>query len=290
MSPEGTLNFNEVLTPTSSGGVTNAVYIIDPDGYKIVPTMRVTADNISQQDGSVLHPRFTSGLAVTMKVRYAISQDGVYPANGSEGGQVIPACDSDLRLMHEHLILHLQSLLKASATPNTSQRLYWFPTALGDSRLLQAIQTLGWVDPVVGGTGDDDFTYVTFQLESPFPYAIDGTQITTALTGGGGPVVVPNAGDAPFYPVIEVAGATSAFTITNVDTGEQVVYSGAAIGAGHHAEINFFEGTIFLDGDSSDLQSSLDPTSTDFFQIAPGGSNIEIVGASATVLTNGAYG
>lgn len=289
MSPEGTLNFNEVLTAGSSGGVNNAVYLIEPDGYKIVPSTRVTADNISQQDGSVLHPRFTSGLVATLKVRYAISADGIYPATEDGGGQVVPACNSDLRLMHEHLILHLQALLKASATPNTSQRLYWFPTGLGQGRLIQAIQTLAWVDPVVGGTGDDDFTYVTFQIESPFPYAIDATQISTALTGGGGPVLIPNAGDSPFFPVIQVAGATSAFTITNTDTGEQVVYSGTAVGGGHYAEINFFDGTIFLDGDSTDLQASLDPTSTDFFQIAPGGSNVEIVGASATVLTNGAY-
>ena len=285
----GTLNFNQVLTAGSSGGVNNAVFIIDPDGYKIVPTMRVTADNISQQDGSVLHPRFTSGLAATLKVRYAISQDGIYPATDEGGGQVLPACNSDLRLMHEHLILHLQALLTASATPNTSQRLIWFPTGLGDSRLLQAIQTLAWIDPVVGGTGDDDFTYVTFQVESPFPYAIDGTQITTALTDGGGPVAIPNAGDSSFFPLIRVAGSTSAFTITKTATGEQVVYSGTAIAGGHYAEINFFDGTIFLDGDSTDLQASLDPTNTDFFQIAPGGSNIEIVGANATVLTNGAY-
>ena len=282
-SPLGMLNFNEVLTAGSSGGVDNAVFLIDPDGYKIVPTMRVTADNISQQDGSVLHPGFTSGLVASMKVRYALCPSGVYP------GDVIPACNQDLRLMHEHLILHLQALLRASATPNTSQRLYWFPTGLGDSRLLQAVQTLGWVDPTVGGTSDDDFTYVTFQLESPFPYAIDATQDSTALTDGGGPVVIPNAGDAPFFPVIQVDGATSAFTGTNVDTGEQVVYSGTAIAGGHYAEINFFNGTIYLDGDSTDLQASLDPTNTDFFTIAPGGSNVEIVGASATVLSNNSY-
>jgi len=290
MSPLGSLTFNEVLTAGSSGGVDNAVFLIEPDGYKIVPTMRVTADNISQQDGSVLHPRFTSGLGATIKVRYAISEDGIYPATVDGGGQVVPACNSDLRLMHEHLILHLQALLTASATPNTSQRLIWFPTGLGDSRLLQAIQTLAWIDPVVGGTGDDDFTYVTFQVESPFPYAIDGTENTpSALTDGGGPVLLPNAGDAPVFPVIRVAGATSSFTITDTDTGEQVVYDGTAIAGGHYAEINFFDGTVYLDGSSTDLGASLTATATDFFQIAPGGSHVEIVGASATVLYNNAY-
>jgi hypothetical protein len=263
--------------------VANAIYLIDPDGYKIVPTMRVTADNISQQDGSVLHPRFTSGLVATMKVRYAICPTGTYP------GDVTPACDADVRLMHEHLILHLQALLRASATPNTSQRLYWFPTGLGQSRLLQAVQTLGWVDPVVGGTGDDDFTYVTFQLESPFPYAIDQTQDSTSLTGGGGPVLIPNAGDAPFFPVIQVDGPTAAFTITNTDTGEAIVYAGTSVASGHYAEIDFFLGTIFLDGSSTDLQASLDPTNTDFFTIAPGGSMVEIVSANAVVLSNSSY-
>ena len=263
-----------------SGGSDPFVFKVVSDGYKIVPAMRATQDNVSQQPGSVLHPPFTSGLVASLKVQYCVSADG------ESSVSVSAPCGSDLRLMDDLLMLHLNALLYPAADPNSDQRLLWYPTGYGQARMLTGVQTLAWADP----SFDAPFWTVAFQLACPFPYAVDQTEDDVALTDGGGAVLVPNAGSAPFYPVVQVAGPTSAFTLSNTDTGQEVAYSGTAIGSGHYAEINFFDGTIYLDGSSTDLVDGIDPTLTDYFTIAPdGGSNVSITGAAATVKSNAAW-
>lgn len=263
---------NQALTAGSSGGVDGALFLIQPDGYKIVPSMRVTQDNVSQQDGSVLHPRWTSGLVATMKVCYALAPLGYVVTSESTpaANELSTPTNVELRIMHEQLILHLQDLLRASADPNNLQRLLWYPTSYGQARMLTGIQTLAWADPVF----EVPFTCVTFSLEGPLPYAIDANEMDPTITGGAGPTLLPNAGNAPCYPVVQVNGPFTSFTLSNNDTGEAVVYSGAAVASGHYAEINFFDGTVYLDSSSTDLIASIDPTLTDFWTIAPGGSNV----------------
>lgn len=271
VSPFGTLNMN-VADPD-----TGYLYKVLSDNYKIVPGMRVTQDNVSQQDGSVLHPSYKTGLVATMTVQYSISNDG---------GTVnfTYACESQLRLMHEALILHLNALRKDSANPNTEQRLVWYPTGLGEARMLTGVQLLTWTDP----QWQDPGWTVTYSLFCEFPYAIDATEIDTTVNSGGS-ALIPNAGNAEFFPVIEVASGPSSFTITNTDSGETVVYDGAAIG-GTAAELVFFDGTIYVDGDSTDLIAGITPTTTDWFTIKPnGGTNVSISGADMTVKSNNAY-
>lgn len=278
LSPAGAVNFNTIYAGTS-GPVPNCIYLLQPDAYKIVPLIRVTADNISQQDGSVLHPRFISGQQATLKVMYGIFPDGVGP-------EMEPACGADLRLMHEFLMVNIQSLLRVTdgVDPNTGQRLIWTPTGAGDTRILQAIQTLTWPDP----SRDGQETFIEFEVESPFPYAINGTPTPLSLSSGVN-TLIPNNGDAPFYPVWEVASGVTTFTITNNDdTSQMITYNGASIG-GTAAEIITFDGTIFQDGSGADLSAGLDPTATDFFPIAPGGTNVQIVGSSMTVEAHDAF-
>lgn len=282
VSPSGpattqSINFNTIYAGTS-GPVPNCIYLLQPDAYKIVPLIRVTADNVSQQDGSVLHARFTSGLQATLKVLYAIFPDGVGP-------DMEPACAADLRLMHEFLMVNVQSLLRTTPgnDPNTGQRLIWTPTGAGDTRILQAIQTLAWAEP----SRDGQETFVEFEVESPFPYAINGTPTPVSLASGVNHLI-PNNGDAPYYPVWRVASGVTTFTITNLDTLDTITYNGASIG-GTFAEIITFDGTIFQDGSGADLSAGLDPTATDFFPIAPGGTNVKIVGSSMTVEAHDAF-
>lgn len=274
VSPEGTLDLN-VIDPA-----TGLMYQIQPGGYKIVPTIRVTQDNVSQQRGSVVHPGYTSGLVASMTVFYA-----KYPT--LEAPDFEAACQAEMMGMHQALMLHVQALMVADPVdPNTSQRLIWTPTGLGQNRMIQAVQTLAWPDPAWVETPAG--WAVTFSLYSPFPYAIDAEEDDTVVADGA-TVLIPNAGDTPFYPVYEIDAGTSVFVITNEDDTSQIIsYDGVAIGGGG-AEMVTFDGTIFQDGSGADLIAGLDPPNTDFFPIQPGGTSVRIDGGSMTVKSNSAY-
>lgn len=288
-TPGGNITFN---VPDPGTGYW---YQLQPDVYKIVPTLRVVQDNVSQADGSVLHPRYKTGLIATMKVLFQIRKGGV----GSK--DYTPACEGDLRLMHENLVKALNSIRKLS---QNAQRFIWTPTPIPPSgpalsrRMLDFVQCLGWADPAFLDPGCD----VTFVLESPLPYAIDFTQQSVAL-----PTTIVNPGTSAYDPVLKVHGGFSNFTITNTSVLDQfgnplsIVYNSSLPGAqvvnpGHYAEIDCFRGTCFLDGSGADLTAGIDPTLTDFCQpsdggwLQPGNNVITMSGApSCDVLWNPAW-
>jgi hypothetical protein len=246
-------------------------YQILQSGYRMGPTLRVTADNLSQADGSVPHPRWLTGVTALMTVRFQIQE-----ADDDEP-EFTAACGQDLREMYELLALHLNSIRElvpfdAGGSTPAEQRLYWLPTGYGDQRLLNEILLLTWLEP----ERDDVETSVTFSVESPFPYAIDSTEVDVPISGT---VVITNEGNSDFMPVVEVT-ASSAFTITNHsvldDDGNplSVVFNaslpgGVAVG-GAGAEIDFFRGTIFAGGSDTELIQGIDPTLSDFFPLIPG--------------------
>lgn len=274
--------------------VTGRKYIVQSDGYKFVPALRVTQDNISQADGSVLHPRWKTGVVAFMTVAlWVMDQPGDPTCPDGK-----PACETDLRVMEEELLLHLNAMRRLEANP---QRLRWTPAAYGDDRMLDAVQLLSIWDPSYDLNGEE--AHITFALESPFPYAIDATEIDTDIGEGstGGDVLVTNAGNSPQSPVVRVLGPTNQFTLTNnsdLDANgdpKSVVYTmfrpgGQEIPSGHFAEIDFFRGTIILDGDGADLVASLDPSATDYWSLlAKTANDIEIDGADCTVLSNNSW-
>jgi hypothetical protein len=264
-------------------------YIVQPDTYTIVPSMRVTQDNISQADGSVLHPRWKTGLVATMKLAF-------YGGTGGDSDDA-PACGSQLRVMGEDLAGALTSIQRLTGA---AQRLVWQPTGYGDMRMLDQIQVLSWLQPEYDLEGVE--TAVTFAVESPFPYAIDATENTTMMgtTSAGGSVVITQAGNTKFSPVVRVNGPTTVFTLTNLsDLDElgnplEIHYDSTRPGAhsiagGHYAEIDFFRGTVYLDGSGTNLIAGIDPTVSDFFHLVPGDNYLQIVGADCSVLWNNAW-
>lgn len=283
---EGTLDIN---VPDATTG---RVYRIAYESYKMIPSLRVTQDNISQADGSVLRPRWKSGLTVVMQVALNIMID-------PDGQEFEPACESDAKEMADALILHLNSIRKI-VTDN--QRLIWTPSSpeagpVADDRMLTSIELLQIWDPSYDLNGLE--TLIQFAVETPFPYAIDATQSSTDIDDGD-TVTLSNGGTSPFSPVIKVFGPTDGFTITNYNDIDEfgdplkLVYDktrpgGLAIPAAHYGEIDFFQGTIFKDGSGADLIAGIDPTQTDFFHLNPGDNDIEIVGADCTVLYNNAW-
>lgn len=283
VTPGGTVLFNQVEAAggSSAGG---RLWQLEHDSYAIVPTLRITTDNLSQANGSIIHPRFKTGLTATMKVTYMVKP------TGADQPDYVPACGTDLREMHEALIRALDSITDLTSG---TQRLIWTPDASPgiDRRMLDQVVVTGWPTAEWDITG----TSATFAVESPFPYAIGYTQESTPL----GATVV-NDGTTEFTPVIKVNGPASAFTITSMTDLDQfgapkeINYDssrpdGVAIPGGHFAEIDTFRGSIYLDGNGADLTAGLDPETTDFWRLLPGSNVLTISGAGADMLWNQSY-
>lgn len=275
LSPYATLDLNTVLPLVGNDA---PFYMVQPP-YQIVPAkFRPVSDSISQADGSSLQPPYIDGLVATLSVKY-------YVATRGDPAAKEPACAEDLRLMHQTLMGVLNSLRAYTADPQAQQRYLWTPTGLGDRRMLTDVLLASW--PTVAYDGKE--VTVTFSLGTPFPYAVDATEIDTVIADGTY-VGVTNNGNAADSPVIEVAGATSVFTIENMETGEIVAYNGSTIPGGHFAEIDFFKGTIFLDGSGADLIDGFDPNITDFWLLAPNTTTmVHVVGANITVKSSNSW-
>jgi hypothetical protein len=281
-SPEGSLDLN-VPDP-----VTGRCFRIYPDGYRIVPSLRVTQDNVSQADGSVLHPRWKTGMTAALRVGFQIAQ-------GDGTGDYVPACGLDLREMNDELALHLNALRTLTTT---TQRLLWSPEDYGgERRMLDQVQLLSWPSP----SFDVNEAFQEFSLETPFPYAEDATEQSHSLLAGTAFTTITNAGTAAFSPVVRVMGSFFGFVLSNLDdtdsdaTPLEVLYDSTrpgalAVGPGDYAEIDFFRGTIYLNGDEASLIAGIDPTFSDFWRLVPGGNDITLSGAvTATILWNNAW-
>lgn len=278
--PAGLL-INQPLPVAADGNA--YFFMVRPAGYKIAPAkFRAVTDSISQADGSSIQPPFIDGLVATMTVEYWVAVAG--DTNNME-----LACGDDVRIMNEMLVGVLNSLRVWTADPNNDQRYLWTPTGLGSQRMLTDVILAAWPEPAL----DPPNVQQTFSLGTPFPYAIDIAEIDTVITDGSS-TAIANAGNASQSPVMRVAGPTSAFTITNTTTGQEIVYDSSrpgavAIGSGDYAEIDFFQGSIFLNGNGADLVAGLDPLLTDLFTLNPGSQTISITGADVTVLSSPAW-
>lgn len=238
--------------------------------------IRAASDPIAGGDGEVFHERYANGYEMVFAAQLWES----FPSES--GGEGTVACDVALCEMRDELYGHLWSLLRPA---DDGGRVAWTPSCEGGARILDAVRLRALQDPQDGDR--PGVIEITFTLDSPFPYGISLTETVVALSGT---VNLPNDGNVDFYPVFKVNGATSAFTITNDDTGLSYVYSGTAIGAGDYAEIDMFRrGIIYLNGDGANLKSGIDVENSDVLYIEPGGNDFTITGASADVLTHAAY-
>lgn len=256
-SPYGTLNLND-----TSGDR----YLLIPSGCDMGAALRVTKDNVPQGNGSILHRRFEEGYVCNLQMMLW-KDDAV-------------ACGADLVSMLDDLNLHVRGLLNAG---DNQGRLAWLPSGSGSYRMIDDIRLLERL--VVAAPDDGGGTVVTFAVDSAYPYAQDLTQQSTALNA-----TLNNTGTVAYWPVVQVFGATSAFTLTNVTTGKLVQYAGTAIpGGGQYVEIDMFRNTMYLNGNGANLISGLNMLNSDFFALEPGNNALTITGATATVLWAPAY-
>lgn len=258
-----------VLTLNSEHGTTGYRFILDPRGCRAVRPLRVAVTPVPQGDGDIHHTRYAGGYQVRLAVQL-----------WTDRGE--PACGADLVAMHDLLMLHLEALRNGVVG-----RLVWTPTGAPDCRMLDHVRLLE-VEPPESEAG---VWSMTFSLDSPFPYAITCTEKQLALTGSN---VAVNAGNTEHWPVARVNGPTSAFVLTNQETGLQVVYSASLPGAqsipgGSYAEIDMFRHTIYLNGNGPNLKPGLDLEFTDFWSLLVGSNTITLSGATGLLLYNDAW-
>lgn len=262
----GSMTFNE---QTSSG-----IYLLDRSGCSFEISVRSTSDNVPQSDGSILHHRFLTG--TQMKLAFVLGET-----------TEIPACDETLGLMLEELSGAFRSLLNAG---DNEGRLAWDIPGGGPIRMLDDVRLLVYPAFDAGG----NLPTVTVTIDSQYPYAQDLTQISTPIANGAN-ANLDNDGTANYFPVFQVHGATSAFTLENTTTGEQFVYDAnlpgaVSIGGGDYAEIDTFRNTVFLNGNGANLKAGVDQLNSEYWDLRTGINNVAITGASVDVLWAPAYG
>ncbi len=232
--------------------------------------LRVTFDNIPESDGQLNHTQYLTGY----KMRLALAL-----WDGSE-----PACGEAAQRMLDALGAHIDEL----RNPTGTTRIVWTPENYA-SRMINEINLMEKPVVTVEPGGAEGIVTVTFAVVSPLPYEMTETEGTPATIADYDTEILDNTGSTQTWPVFKVHGPTSAFVITNNTTGEEIVYSGTAIGAMSYAEIDCFRGTVFLNGSGANLLNGIDFLSTDFFALAPGSNSVTIVGAACDVLWNSAW-
>ena len=278
----GTLNLNTIE---------GYQYLLVSSGCDGGVDLRITEDNVPQGNGGIPHRAFTSGYKVRLMLELRAKLDPNWPQAESP-----PACGRDLTDMLDMLGLHINETLEAPVDGSgLFQRLWWAPTGLPE-RMLDKVRLLE--RPVVTQDGANP-PRVAFALFSEFPYYLSHADTTTTFADGATHTLA-NDGTCDYYPVFEVDGPTSAFTITNNtvldDDGNplEIVYDdtlpgAVAIPGGHTAEINTFRNTVYLDGNVASRIAGIDIQASDFFTIPPGGASITIVGAAMSAVTASAW-
>jgi len=250
-APLGNLVLNEDLYSSQGAAWAGRIFRLNPKRCRANRNIRAVSDPLPGGDGQNHHERWSEGYQVQLAVALW------------DGDQI--ACDAALQQMTDLLGEIFWSMLR---TPGGDGGRVRYTPYGEDARMIDGAHLLSFSDPEEGEEGAVQFTVV---VDTRFPYLIDVAQTVTNINGVG---VAGNGGNVEFWPVIKVNAPGTAFTITNNDTGDQIVYSGQSIGGGQYAEIDTFRGTIYLNGDQDNLKSSIIWTQTKFFPIQPGGTSI----------------
>lgn len=265
-SSKGDLDLNDEANPTG-------LFLLLQEGCEATRRLRVVTDDIPQADGQIVHQRFTAGYEIQLLVSLWADREN-------------PACDQQAREMGEELMLHLNAMLN-----DETGRLFWTPTGLGDQRILDDARTRECGAFTFGPAGDPR---LQFRFDSSFPYVYDFAQVEVEFVAST-PQAVLNEGNVDFWPVVQVDGPVSAFSIENETLGQAIVYDDSlpgavAIGVGDYMEFDFFRNTAYLNGTGASGKPGIDMTLSDFWPLQAGVANsIEISGAAGRMLYNHAY-
>lgn len=272
------------LNAAAGGTTTGWRFLLDPKKCSCGVPLRVTSDDVPQADGAIFHRRYRGGYFMQLVIELWHNEIGATEDK--------VACKTALREMNDELMRVLNPLLNAERG-----RILWTPSGYSDQRMLDRVQLA-----VAASSVQEDplgTTIITVGVDTPFPYAIDKTEIQTTVLDGA-TVTIANAGTIEQFPVLRVSGPTSAFTITNHsvldDNGDalKMVYSAAlpgasAVGGGAYIEFDHFKNTAYLNGFQTNMKPGIDVASSDFFPLVAGDNDIEADGADVLVLSNNAW-
>lgn len=258
------------------------IYRIIQPASKLRTDVRATKEHVPQNDGDVFHRRFLSGCEMDMTVQFW------QPGDPSQQF----ACDELLQEMTDIFMGYMYGLLNAG---DNEGRIRWRPS--GDSSLTSTYRMLDdlriWKWPVEVHEPDDAFT-LAFTLDCALPYAEDLTQLAPTIPGA-----VVNAGNVPVYPVWKLYGPFTTVTVALSGSGEQFKYDGGLTGAapiasGHYIEVNTFNNTVYLDGNTDNDLPGIVMNSSDFFKLPPGSSTIAVTytggaGGASVALVNAGW-
>jgi hypothetical protein len=267
------LPINTVATFPSGTGF----YLLREDGCSLANQVRSTKDFVPQEDGAILHRRFTGGMEMTLAIQMWQNKSKI-------------ACDELLQEMKDTLMGYLYGLLNAG---DNDGRIRWAPTggtsgAPGSNgyRMLDDIRLLTYP----AETHQPGSPYeIGVTIDCDLPYAQDETQLTVSLSGA-----VINYGNRPAYPVWQITA--DAFTLTNTTTNESFSFDDGLPGCppvgGGYVEIDTFHNsaTIVNVGPVYDnAAAGIDMTGSDFFLIVPGSNAITLNAGSGACLINAAW-
>jgi phage-related protein len=232
--------------------------------------VRAEQDDYPQDDGSAVHPRFRSGMLVTLP------------------GLIIAEAGVTARLTLERQLRgYTNTLLRPTALELVSSaRLAWTPSD-GDDLMLDKVHL---ETEVAISKADPSGYYKAFELSlrSPYAYAMLLAQSSQAIADGT-PETIANGGNVETSPVLRIDGPFTTFTAENTTTGETLTLtSGVGVASGHYVELSFFDRTAYVDGDGADLNAAVAGSSV-WWKLPPGSSSIAFTGASGTLLWNDAY-
>lgn len=98
-----------------------------------------------------------------------------------------------------------------------------------------------------------------------------------------GATLIVNGGDADVYPVLEVYGPAVDPTLTNVTTGQSIVFAGLTIPAGRYVEVDTRAHSALLDGvASSSVAHLIDQSATSWWPLVVGEQRVEFIPDSSS--------
>lgn len=248
------------------------IYLLRPDGCSLATSVRATKEDMPQASGSILHPRYLTGMEMTLVVQLWETTQ-------------VAACNETSQVMLDEIMGYVAALLNAG---DNQGRIVWTPDG-ESSRMLDDIRLLTYPEESIT---DGGITELTFTVDTRFPYAMEETELQVVLDAS---EVVTNLGNTYTYPVIRVNGTFTGFTLSNTTTGAQLVYDGTRPGATgvtspSYIELDMFRNTAYLNGSGANMKAGIDPLLSEFFPLAPGANTITLTGApSGLALINGAW-
>jgi hypothetical protein len=262
--------------PINSAVVFNSgtgYYLLRPDGCSLTNVVRSTKDFVPQEDGAILHRRFTGGMEMTLAIQFWRDKSA-------------PACDQLLQEMLDTMMGYLYGLLNSG---DNQGRIRWVPSggssSLSTYRMLDDIRLLSY--PTVSQQSGLPVE-LAVTVDCDLPYAQDETQDNPSITGG---ATIVNLGNRPMYPVWQVAA--SSFIIDNgtdsLSFDDTLLPSGVG---GDYVEIDTFRNTVSIVRSPTVIDNAiagLNMTTSDFFLLLPGNNTIGLSSGTGLVLTNGAW-